>query len=115
MEVIEQITYLFLLRRLDDPHTLEENKANRLGRPMTRHIFPLGHDAKGRHDDTLRWSRFKNEAPADMFEIVGGPRPTRQPHDEYPCNRWDQRLGTTCTQRREPDTRNSTHRTRPEN
>jgi type I restriction enzyme M protein len=71
IEVIEQITYLLFLRRLDDLHTLEENKANRLGRPMARHIFPLGHDPKGRHYDTLRWSRFKNEAPADMFETLG--------------------------------------------
>ena len=31
LEVIEQITYLLFLRRLDDLHTLEENKAARLG------------------------------------------------------------------------------------
>ena len=30
IEVIEQITYLLFLRRLNDLHTLEENKANRL-------------------------------------------------------------------------------------
>jgi type I restriction enzyme M protein len=71
IEVIEQITYLLFLRRLDDLHNLEENKANRLGRPMERRIFPLGHDPKGRHYDTLRWSRFQNEAPAEMFETVG--------------------------------------------
>jgi len=70
IEVIEQITYLLFLRRLDDLHILEENKANRLGKPVERRIFPLGHDTKGRHFDTLRWSRFKNEAPADMFETV---------------------------------------------
>jgi HsdM-like protein len=29
LEVIEQITYLLFIRRLDDLHTLEENKANR--------------------------------------------------------------------------------------
>ena len=33
LEVIEQITYLLFLRRLDDMHTLEENKANRLKKP----------------------------------------------------------------------------------
>ncbi|WP_332752318.1 class I SAM-dependent DNA methyltransferase [Hydrogenophaga sp.] len=70
IEVIEQITYLLFLRRLDDLHTLEENKANRLGRPMERRIFPLGRDAKGQHFDTLRWSHFKNEAPAEMFETL---------------------------------------------
>ena len=30
LEVIEQITYLLFIRRLDDLHQLEENKANRL-------------------------------------------------------------------------------------
>ncbi|MBP8053440.1 MAG: type I restriction-modification system subunit M N-terminal domain-containing protein [Burkholderiaceae bacterium] len=29
IEVIEQITYLLFLRRLDDLHTLEDNKASR--------------------------------------------------------------------------------------
>ena len=33
LEVIEQITYLLFLRRLDDLHTLEENKAARLKQP----------------------------------------------------------------------------------
>jgi type I restriction enzyme M protein len=42
IEVIEQITYLLFLRRLDDLHTLEENKANRLKKPMERRIFPEG-------------------------------------------------------------------------
>jgi len=42
LEVMEQITYLLFLRRLDDLHTLEENKANRLKRPMERRIFPEG-------------------------------------------------------------------------
>ncbi|MDP3373799.1 MAG: class I SAM-dependent DNA methyltransferase [Hydrogenophaga sp.] len=70
IEVIEQITYLLFLRRLDDLHILEENKANRLGRPLARRVFPYGHDPKGRHYDTLRWSRFKNEAPAEMFETL---------------------------------------------
>lgn len=34
LEVIEQITYLLFLRRLDDLHTLEENKSARLKKPM---------------------------------------------------------------------------------
>ncbi len=36
LEVMEQITYLLFLRRLDDLHTLEENKSVRLGTPMAR-------------------------------------------------------------------------------
>lgn len=36
LEVIEQITYLLFLRRLDELQQLEENKANRLGTPIER-------------------------------------------------------------------------------
>ncbi|GHJ45278.1 DNA methyltransferase [Catellatospora sp. TT07R-123] len=71
LEVIEQITYLLFIRRLDDLHTLEENKANRLGMPMERRIFPEGSDDQGRKYDDLRWSRFKSAAPREMFEIIG--------------------------------------------
>jgi type I restriction enzyme M protein len=70
LEVIEQITYLLFLRRLDELQTLEENKAQRTGRPVDRRIFPEGDDSKGRRYDDLRWSRFRNFAPADMFGIV---------------------------------------------
>lgn len=48
LEVIEQITYLLFIRRLDDLHTLEEAKANRLKKPMERRVFPDGKDARGR-------------------------------------------------------------------
>jgi type I restriction enzyme M protein len=48
LEVIEQITYLLFLRGLDDAHTLEENKANRLGKPMERRIFPKGRTRSAR-------------------------------------------------------------------
>jgi CSLREA domain-containing protein len=71
LEVIEQITYLLFIRRLDDLNTLEENKANRLKQPMARRIFPEGRDAKGRAYEDYRWSRFKHFAPADMFSVVG--------------------------------------------
>jgi len=70
LEVIEQITYLIFLRRLDDLHTLEENKANRLGRPMERRVFPEGKDEQGQPYDTFRWSRFKHLAPAEMFKVI---------------------------------------------
>ena len=56
---------------MDDLHTLEENKATRLKKLMERRIFPEGNDSRGRAHDTLRWSRFKNEAPSEMFVIVG--------------------------------------------
>jgi len=71
IEVIEQITYLLFQRRLDDLHTLEENKAIRLGKPIERRIYPPGADPKGRDYLDLRWSRFKNFAPAEMYAVVG--------------------------------------------
>ncbi|HBL31776.1 MAG TPA: DNA methyltransferase [Acidobacteria bacterium] len=70
LEVIEQITYLLFLRRLDDLQTLEENKATRLKRPLERHIFPEGKDPKKRPYADLRWSRFKHFAAAEMFTVV---------------------------------------------
>lgn len=70
MEVLEQITYLLFIRRLDDAHTLEESKAVLLGKPMANRVFPDGKDPKGRAYNDLRWSRFKNFAPAEMFETV---------------------------------------------
>ncbi|KRB97277.1 class I SAM-dependent DNA methyltransferase [Duganella sp. Root198D2] len=70
LEVMEQITYLLFIRRLDDSHTLEEGKALMLKRPMANRIFPEGSDPKGRKYDDLRWSRFKNFAPAEMHIVV---------------------------------------------
>jgi len=71
LEVIEQITYLLFLRRLDDLHTLEKSKANRLKKAMEWRIFPEGKDTKGRLYDDFRWSRFKHFAPAEMYTLVG--------------------------------------------
>ena len=71
LEVIEQITYLLFIRRLDELQTLEERKAARLGHPIERRIFPAGADPKGRPYADLRWSRFKNMAPGEMFAVVG--------------------------------------------
>jgi type I restriction enzyme M protein len=71
LEVIEQITYLLFLRRLDDLHTLEENKSARLKKPMERRVFPDGNDPQGRPYEELRWSRFKHLSPGDMYAIVG--------------------------------------------
>jgi type I restriction enzyme M protein len=71
LEVIEQITYLLFLRRLDDLHTLEENKSARLKQPIGRRVFPPGQDTKGRAYDDFRWSRSKHLAPAEMYALVG--------------------------------------------
>ena len=70
LEVIEQITYLLFLKRLDDLHTLEENKSVRLKSQMERRIFPEGADEEGCPYENLRWSRFKHFQAAEMFKIV---------------------------------------------
>jgi type I restriction enzyme M protein len=70
LEVIEQITYLLFLRRLDDLQTLEENKATRLKQPIGHRIFPEGKDKSGMSYDKYRWSRFKNFEAREMFTIV---------------------------------------------
>jgi type I restriction enzyme M protein len=70
LEVIEQITYLLFLKRLDDLHTLEENKSTRLKKPMERRVFPGGQDSKGRSYEDFRWSRFKHFEAKEMFAVV---------------------------------------------
>lgn len=70
LEVVEQLTYLLFLRRLDEMQTLEENKAARLNKPVERNIFPNSNDAKGRSYQDMRWSRLKNLDPQDMFNVV---------------------------------------------
>lgn len=70
LEVVEQLTYLLFLRRLDEMQTLEENKAARLNKPVERNIFPHSSDAKGRSYQDMRWSRLKNLDPQDMFTVV---------------------------------------------
>jgi len=70
LAVIEQITYLLFIKRLDDLHTLEENKAANLGIAMERRIFPEGNDDQGRPWSDLRWSRFRNFEAREMMEVV---------------------------------------------
>lgn len=71
LEVIEQITYLLFIRRLDELHALEENKAHTLKRPMEWRVYPDGNDPRGRPFKDLRWSRFKNFDPKELFLVVG--------------------------------------------
>ncbi len=70
LEVIEQITYLLFIKRLDDLHTLEENKARTLKKPIDRRVFPEGKDARGRAFEDFRWSRFKHFEAKEMFEVI---------------------------------------------
>lgn len=70
LSVIEQITYLLFIKRLDDLQLVEEAKAQQLGKPLARRIFPEGRDAKGESYDNLRWSRFKNFEAREMMRVV---------------------------------------------
>ena len=64
LEVIEQITYLLFIRRLDDLHTLEEKKARYSGSGEIANLrFLPG-------QQNLRWSHFKNLDPDEMYRLV---------------------------------------------
>src|SRR5437763_6804897 len=70
LEVMEQITYLLFLRRLDELETLEENKANRLGVAMERRIFPEGADPRGIPYAKYRWSQLKHLEAREMYVVA---------------------------------------------
>lgn len=70
LSVIEQITYLLFIKRLDDLQLVEEAKAQQLNKPLARRIFPGGRDPKGEPYENLRWSRFKNFEPREMMRVV---------------------------------------------
>lgn len=63
LEVIEQITYLLFLRRLDDLQVLAEKKARIIGGPIQDPPFLPG-------QAHLRWSHFKNLDADVMFKTV---------------------------------------------
>lgn len=71
LEVMEQLTYLLFIKRLDDQQTLALNKANRLGRSIEGNPFPIGTDDAGRDYGDLRWSKIKNMHPDEAFEVIG--------------------------------------------
>ena len=69
LEVMEQITYLLFLRRLDELQQVEEIKAAR-GLQVDRQLYPSGTDSRGRDYQDLRWSRFKHFSPSEMYDVV---------------------------------------------
>ncbi|WP_280305297.1 type I restriction-modification system subunit M [Nocardia neocaledoniensis] len=70
LEVMEQITYLLFIRRLDDEQTRALEKANLLEQPIEGNPFPEGNDELGRPYNDLRWSVFRHQHADDMFDIV---------------------------------------------
>ena len=63
LSVIEQLTYLLFIKRLDELHTVKEAKAARTKKPIDEPVFTA-------KQNKLRWSRFKEAAPEQMFETM---------------------------------------------
>ena len=64
LEVIEQMTYLLFIKRLDDLQLAQEKKASRLGSPIEKPVFKPEQQA-------LRWSVFRQLGdPKAMFTVV---------------------------------------------
>lgn len=64
MEVIEQMTYLLFIKRLDEIQTREEKKAARTGKPIENPIF-------NSKQQKLRWHVFKQMGDAAaMYDVV---------------------------------------------
>ena len=64
LSVIEQISYLLFIKRLDDLELAKERKARRLGQPVKNPIF-------SKEQQRARWSHFKNLTDAEeVLRIV---------------------------------------------
>ena len=63
LEVIEQITYLLFLRRLDELQTLAENRARTLHGVVENAVFLPS-------QQHLRWKKLREMEPGDMFVTV---------------------------------------------
>ncbi len=62
--VIEQISYLLFLKRLDDEALRQEKRARRTGRPVKEPLFPENRQLS-------RWSNFKNlDDPEEKLRII---------------------------------------------
>jgi type I restriction enzyme M protein len=64
MEVIEQMTYLLFIKRLDELQTVKERKAARTGQPIEKPIF-------NEYQAHLRWAAFKVLGdPASLYALI---------------------------------------------
>lgn len=62
LTVIEQVTYLLFIKRLDDQHTAREKKSVLLQKPIENPIY-------SDEQQHLRWSRFKDREAEDMYRL----------------------------------------------
>lgn len=63
LEVIEQITYLLFIRRLDDIQTLAERKSRVAKASVETPVFSAS-------QQNFRWSQFKNSSPDVMYKTI---------------------------------------------
>jgi len=70
IEVIEQLTYLLFLKRLDEIQSREDSKATSIKGAAAVQVFPKGKDKKGRPYKDYRWSQFQNLQPREMYAVV---------------------------------------------
>jgi type I restriction enzyme M protein len=70
ISVIEQITYLLFIKRLDELQKVEQAKASQFDTQIERRIFPEGADSRGEPYENLRWSKFKQRDAREMYRIV---------------------------------------------
>jgi len=70
IEVIEQLTYLLFLKRLDELQDREDSKAASVKGAAVVQVFPKGKDQKGKPFKDYRWTVLKHRAPAEMYTIV---------------------------------------------
>ena len=74
--VMEQITYLLFMKLLDDSQLARESNANAFGTAVQDPVFKDGVCVISEQPrieceyDRLRWSRFSNANPPEMFETV---------------------------------------------
>ncbi len=62
LTVMEQISYLLSIKRLDDNQLREEKKAERTKKPLSNPTY-------SDEQNHLRWSLFKDSEPEDMFKL----------------------------------------------
>lgn len=73
--ILEQMTYLFFMKMLDDNQKIKEANATLMGVTMTDITFKSGmwHNPDSDRDvpyEHLRWSVFKNKEAEEMFRLV---------------------------------------------
>ncbi|AGX41474.1 type I restriction-modification system subunit M [Clostridium saccharobutylicum] len=79
LTVIEQISYLLFIKRLDDIDNAKEKRANRMGKPYKSLFLELSEKQKAENKDSeessfnlelLKWSQFKHLDVEKMFDVV---------------------------------------------